>query len=367
MTSEDYGETTNRSARPSDAVDTTMHSRAQHPRVQPAEGAPNTSSAGDTTSLSTNLAHKSIQAALAAIEIYNKPCFSYREESFSILMANAWELLLKAKWVLDHDDKKASLHVLDKKTGTIKKNRSGNPLTLDVTNLSKKLLDSKNSGLAPGCYGNILALLEIRDDAVHFLHRDLHLNQRVLEVGTASLQNYAQLAQLWFNLDLSDCEVFLMPLSFRHGFETAQVIAGIHRSEQVRNLLEYISNLERDQPPDSTQRVVIYMETKLTREKSGSAVEFNWTDDPKAPAMTVHEEDVLKTYPMTYKALTEKLRTRYSDFIANKMYHDIRKNYEDDKRYSTTRFLNPGNSRSSRQRFYSPNILMEFDKHYHRK
>ncbi|BAW80716.1 hypothetical protein TAO_1346 [Candidatus Nitrosoglobus terrae] len=36
---------------------------------------------------------------LSAIEIYNKPDFKYREEIFSIIAINAWELLLKAKWV----------------------------------------------------------------------------------------------------------------------------------------------------------------------------------------------------------------------------------------------------------------------------
>lgn len=43
------------------------------------------------------LVDKSIQACIAAIEIYNKPEFRYREEAFSILMLNAWELLLKAR------------------------------------------------------------------------------------------------------------------------------------------------------------------------------------------------------------------------------------------------------------------------------
>ena len=40
---------------------------------------------------------KSVGAALSAIEIYNKPDFKYREETFAILMINSWELLLKAK------------------------------------------------------------------------------------------------------------------------------------------------------------------------------------------------------------------------------------------------------------------------------
>ena len=47
--------------------------------------------------LSQEFAQKSISAAISAIEIYNKPDFSFREEAFSLLMVNAWELLLKAK------------------------------------------------------------------------------------------------------------------------------------------------------------------------------------------------------------------------------------------------------------------------------
>ena len=34
--------------------------------------------------ISESLAEKSILAAVAAIEIYNKPNFSYREEAFSL-------------------------------------------------------------------------------------------------------------------------------------------------------------------------------------------------------------------------------------------------------------------------------------------
>jgi hypothetical protein len=48
------------------------------------------------------LVEKAIHAASAAIEIYNKPGFRYREESFAILMLNAWELLLKARIVKRH-------------------------------------------------------------------------------------------------------------------------------------------------------------------------------------------------------------------------------------------------------------------------
>ena len=42
-----------------------------------------------------SLLDKSLAAAVSAIEVYNKPDFKYREETFAILMVNAWELLLK--------------------------------------------------------------------------------------------------------------------------------------------------------------------------------------------------------------------------------------------------------------------------------
>ena len=158
--------------------------------------------------------------------------------------------------------------------------------------------------------------------------------------------------------------MFLMPLSFHHGFETAEAIAGSRRSEHVKNLLDYINHLELHQPPDSTQRVAIYVETKLVKEKGRSAIGFRWSDDPDAPAVTVREEDVLKAYPMTYRQLTDKLRTRYSDFIENATYHRLRRDFESDKRYCIARFLDPGNPRSTKKRFYNANILQEFDKHY---
>lgn len=55
---------------------------------------------------------KNAEAALiSAIEIYNKPAFRYREETFAILALNAWELLLKAKVLERHNNVLSSLHV----------------------------------------------------------------------------------------------------------------------------------------------------------------------------------------------------------------------------------------------------------------
>lgn len=53
----------------------------------------------------------------------------FREEAFSLLMIKAWELLLKAKWLADHDEDVETLYEMTKdKSGDRKpkENRSGN-------------------------------------------------------------------------------------------------------------------------------------------------------------------------------------------------------------------------------------------------
>jgi hypothetical protein len=318
--------------------------------------------------LSGELSQKSVQAAISAIEIYNKPNFSYREEAFALLMTNAWELLLKAKWVLDHQETPDCLHVLidDKKGGmTPKLNRSGNPLSMGLIHLAVRLKDDANSGLERACHDNVLALIEIRDNAAHFLNKDLYLGRRVLEIGTASLRNYLHLSTEWFQLDLSMYNFFLMPLSFYHGFEAVEPATRAAYPEQVRKLLDYLDTLERtDEEDGGTQHVALRIETKFVRAKDATAISFQWTDNPKAPLIAVREEDFLKNYPLTYRKLTDTLKRRYSNFLENNNYHKIRKEYEKEKKYCIQRLLDPNNPRSARQRFFNPNILQEFDKHY---
>ena len=64
-------------------------------------------------SKSNELLDKSISAMIAAIEVYNKPDFLYRGETFSILAINSWELLLKAKHLKDNHNKMRSLYVME--------------------------------------------------------------------------------------------------------------------------------------------------------------------------------------------------------------------------------------------------------------
>ena len=326
--------------------------------------------------ISLDLAQKSVQAAIAAIEIYNKPDFHFREEAFAVLMTNLWELLLKAKWLSDHSEDVTSLHEYnnDSTNPTQKKarlNRCGNPITFGLTYLANKLCDDKNSGLEKPCLDNLLALVEVRDTSAHFLNKDLYFGRRILEIGTASLQNFVALVTEWFQIDLSRFNFFLMPLSFYHGFEAAVPLSVSKYSEQMQRLLNYLDTLAEAQTQDETrpqrQNFSLQLETRLIRSKESQTMAFRWTDDPSAPAVALREEDVLKAFPWTYHVLTNNLRKRYSDFVENGEYHEIRRPLEKNTKLVLTRSLNPDNPRTSKQRFYNPNIVNEFDKHYQRR
>src|SRR6185312_15593120 len=87
------------------------------------------------------LMDKSVDAMVGAIEIYNKPRFAHREESFSILAVNAWELLLKARLLQIHKNQIAAILQYEKRQNADgspsriqfrKRNRSGNFATIGL-------------------------------------------------------------------------------------------------------------------------------------------------------------------------------------------------------------------------------------------
>ena len=97
---------------------------------------------------------------IAAIEVYNKPDFLYRGETFSILAINSWELLLKAKHLKDNHNKMRSLYVMEpvinkdgskSKKKKVKLTRSGNPFTHSIDFIAKKLIEKGEMDQIANC------------------------------------------------------------------------------------------------------------------------------------------------------------------------------------------------------------------------
>ena len=321
---------------------------------------------------------KSVGAALSAIEIYNKPDFKYREETFAILMVNAWELLLKAKIIKENGGKLKSIYDFQKKLGkngkTLKRpslvfNRSGNAKTKGLSDCLT-ICEKEPIRLDNTVKENIFLLMEIRDTAIHFQHSDKGVSRKVFEIGTASLNNYLNLITDWFKYDLSRYNFFLMPMTFFHEFEVISSHSINSNKKQIQNLLKYISEKEKQTPSDENREynITLKLETNFVKSTDTDSLLVHYSDSPDALQINVTEEDALKRFPFDYVSLTSKLKERYTDFKANQKYHDVRKSLKDKDKFCKTRLLDPHNpEKSPKKNYYSSEVFKEFDKHYTKK
>lgn len=281
---------------------------------------------------------KSIEAAKAAIELYNKPEFPYRNESFSILMINAWELLLKAKKLKENHNKMTSIYVKEKiksKKGTItnreryRKNRTGNFSTLSITDLIKTEISDKN------LIANLSLLLEIRDNAIHCFNKPKLLEKHYLEIIGATLSSFQTALMNWFSFDISSDSMFIIPIGFNlpKEYDLTDV-----STKEEKNILKYISEQRNHTDTTSDYDIALNIEVKFTKSKSEKAQEVRYSSD--GLPIKIDTEEVFKgKYPLSYDELLSKLQNRYVDFKQNTKFYSLKKNLEADKKYAGVRYL----------------------------
>lgn len=317
---------------------------------------------------SKQLVDRAIAAMVAAIELYNKPGFPYRAESFAVLSVHAWELLLKAKWLADHRNDVASLFVRETKGKSgqplskprFKRTRSGNPLTHGADFLARKLVES--GALDPSAAKDIEGALELRDSVGHFYNRSPLFAQRLQQLGAASVKNFVAATSDWFGRSLAEFNSFLMPLSFVSLPESAE---GLVLNPEEKRFLAFLESLEPSEgEPASRYSVTVNIDIRFTRSKTKEALAVQVTSGPSAPAVRLTDEQIRERYRWDYARLTAECWKRYTDFKADAKYHKCRKQLPGDKRFCHIRELDPGNPKSAKKPFSTPNILQELDKHY---
>lgn len=320
------------------------------------------------------LLDKSLGAMLAAIEIYNKPVFSYREETFAILVVNAWELLLKARLLQLASNKISALLVYEHRTkidGAAseklyrKKNRAGNFSTISLFKVIDILANKYGETLSPALKANIESIVEIRDNAVHFMNKDFTFAKTIHETGTAAVRNYVLYVRQSFGVDVGSHGMFLMPIAF---LSNTKVAEGLALSQEEEHLISFLST-QKAAPGVSTDRafdVALTIEIAMKRTKTAEGAKFLMSGAPEAIPMRVEEKDIRDTHPWSYDTLTKRLSLRYSNFKVNPKYHGYRKALEENPTFCRERLLDPGNPTGIKKKFYSPNIVKEFDPYYDR-
>lgn len=318
----------------------------------------------------TKFLKKAVAVLVSAVEIYNKPSFKYREESFSILAINGWELLLKAKILKDSEGDFRSLLVYEtRKTrkGTpskkryLKKNRSGNALSISLS-ACIEVLDGSETKLPKEIKSNLMALIEIRDNSIHYVTTNKILSKQIQEISSAAVKNFVLIAKDWFNHDFSSELNVLLPLSF---ISPKTEIEAITVSPDEGRLIEFLKvTADKGSTGNSEYSVALKMQVRLEKSNLRDVPKVQISNDPDAIKVSLGEEDLRDKYPWDYVELCKQLSKRYKDFKQNKKFQEIKKTFSSNKQFVNSRYLDTRNLKSAKKDFYSQSVLGVFDKHY---
>lgn len=262
------------------------------------------------------------QAAMtAAIEIYNKPMFEYRDECTVILLLNAWELALKA--------------LLSKNKESIfypkKKRQSYKTLSWqDALSKGKKYLP-KTISQSP-VRQNLTFLSSYRDNAVHFYNsKDFGLILHSL--AQTSIINYRDLLRDSFQIDMAKQITWqLLPIGIRPPIDIISYISGKHDAKTTPAIRHFLSELARarkdlkDSDEDTGRFMTIFKVNMESVKKIGDAdvvvgIEERSADDE--PLVVVRHQDPNKSHPLRQMDILNKITSLHGQKFTSYIFQAI--------------------------------------------
>ena len=141
--------------------------------------------------LKGHLVENSIEAYILALETINRLSIKYRVETFSYLICNAWELLLKAKMLEDAGNDRNTIY-------RGKKTRGQRRESLSLRECLERVIPNK---AAPE-RRNVEFIADLRDEAVHLVLSGVPTD--VLCLFQACVINFHNRLKEWFSISLSD-------------------------------------------------------------------------------------------------------------------------------------------------------------------
>lgn len=259
------------------------------------------------------LLHNSKQAVFAAIEIYNKPKFEYREEILVILLINAWQLFLLA--VLSKNKKR----IFQKKI-------RGRPYrTLDFNDsykqASKFFTSFKESDIQAIKY-NLDKINTYRNKAVHY-YGQKPTQHAIFALSQSAIKNYVDLLKEIFNEDITnEMNIVLLPLSFNKQPDFVEFFKNnkVDHNDFIKELftnLRYLEDLNAD-----TNRFITRFSVKIENVNSIKSSDLTTPYDQGSNPVAIKKVNPDDTYPF-YQ----------SDIIGSKKKEKHKKFKKDINRY----------------------------------
>lgn len=326
------------------------------------------------SAIKESLLENSKSAIIAGIEIHNKPIFSYRYEIASILIINAWELLLKAYIAEYNPDVRI-----------IKKDGATKPFEECLHFVSSEIGNSFRT-----TEENLNKIYEFRCNVIHF-YKD-NLDAVLYSLLHKSVYFYNDFLKKYFNNDLAEeTNLILLPIGFKPfvspiDFLNKESILN-ESSSSVQNFIKSIiystEKLNEEGIEESILtgfNVSVVNENRvknadiiaaITKDPSKASIFVNkviggkLSNDMDAQKISIEEESLFKTmYTLKYNQVTNKCREIYSDFKQGTKFNKIMKSIKDNPDFHKKRYLDIVSKSGSGQDFYSNKIFEELNKNY---
>jgi hypothetical protein len=240
------------------------------------------------------------------------------------------------------------------KRRAIRRNKAGNPFTISISAAIERTCGLPAKSLDTACKQNLELLVEVRNNAVHFVNEDRDLAIRVHEVGVAALRNYATALADSFEHDISALRFAILPLSF-DGAVAAKVVPAASRNQQARNLLAHMDRAIADAaaPMDGHFAVSLQVETRIVGNRAQDAVPIKLGKGPNAAMVELTEEALRQGWPHGYAELVRRVRKRVPGFKLNADFQAAHRSLRGDSRLARVRLLDINNPKSTKKTYYS--------------
>lgn len=323
-----------------------------------------------------NLQKNSAAAYFAAIEIHNKPNISFRYETTTLLLMNAWELILKAfikKYV-----KNRSIFEKDGHTIPLEK-------ALDYVEEYINTIEPKSFTAVKE---NLSKIRDYRNNIIHFYNEQLE--PYIFMLGAKAALNYVEFQKKYFSKDiLAEEGLFILPLGFKLPFrpedfltkKSVEYIASPEARKFINSIVNVITDLDKQGVEDSI--VIgfdIYLENvkKLSNSDLLVAItnkdeadanfvkvsKYQLTADKNAQKINLSDSGFILQYPLSYADVRARCKEQIAGFKQGSKFNQIMKEIKKKPEFAYVRKHNPNSTSSSNTIFYSESCVDEIIKQY---
>lgn len=324
----------------------------------------------------SNLLKNSIAAYFAAIEIHNKPNFCYRYETTTLLLMNAWELMLKAF---------VKKYIKTKSIFT----RDGHTISIDkAIDYTEEYINTVEPKSFCAIKENLYLVEEYRNNVVHYYNEQLE--PYIFMLTAKNALNYVDFMKKYFSKDiLAEDGLFILPLGFKLPFKpedflskkVTSYVSSLESKKFINSMINIIDDLDKQGVEDTivvgfdiylenvkrmkNSDLLIAITSQDEAEVSFSKInKYQITDDANAQKINLSDEEIIKIYPLTYKAVCERCKKEIVGFKQNNEFNNILSKLKSSSTFAHTRKLNPQSKKSATTTLYTEKVIQEIKKQY---